>query len=131
MTPITNAPVNEQSQHCQSQTTGTHNYHKLSSAQQSRLSSLAKQVGTALYRLTQWSTTLCSSTDAVRTSITDRGRKQVTQPRERYFDALIPEQWHDKYHQVTLWENSDQMMQWVIFVCLVVNFFSGSFATTL
>lgn len=121
MTPITSTSVNEQSQqtqqsqHSQSQTTGTHNGRKASPAEQSWLSSLREQFGTAFHSLTQWSSTLFSSTDAARTSITVRGKKHATQPRERYFDALTPEQWHDKYRKVTLPGNSDQMMQWVIF----------------
>ena len=121
MTPITSASVNEQtqetqqSQHPQSQTTDTHNGRKVSPAEQSWLSSLREQFGTTFHSLTQWPSTLFNSTDAARTSITNRSRKQATQPRERYFDALTPEQWHDKYRKVTLPGNSDQMMQWVIF----------------
>ena len=115
MTPITNTPVDEQSQHFQSQTTGTHNHRKVSSAEQPWLSSLAKQIWTVFHWLTQWPSTQFGSTGAAKTSITDRRRKQVTQPQDRYFDALTPEQWHDKYRQVTLPGNSDQMMQWVIF----------------
>lgn len=124
MTPITSTSVNEQSQqtqetqqsqHSQCQTAGTHNGRKVSPAEHSWLSSLREQFGTAFHSLTQWPSALFSSTDAARTSITDRSRKQATQPRERYFDALTPEQWHDKYRKVTLPGNSDQMMQWVIF----------------
>ena len=115
MTPITKTPVNEQSQHVQSQTTGTHNRRKISSAEQSWLSSLTKQIGAAFHSLTQWPSTLFSSRGAARTSIIDRRSEQVTQPRDWYYDALTPEQWHDKYRQVTLPGNSDQMMQWVIF----------------
>lgn len=114
MTPITSTPVNEQSQHCQSQTTGTHHCRNVSSAKQSWLFSLTKQIGTAFHALTRWPATL-GSTDAAGTSITDRSSKQVTQPLDWYYDALTPEQWHDTYRQVTLPGNSDQMMQWVIF----------------
>ena len=114
MTPITSTPVNEQSQHCQSQTMGTHNRRNVSSAKQSWPSSLTKQIATVFHSLTQWPATL-SSTGAAITSITDRRSKQVTQPADRYYDALTPEQWHDTYRQVTLPGNSDQMMQWVIF----------------
>ena len=111
MTPITNTPVNKQSQHSQHQTTGTHNHREVSSAEQSWLSSLRKQIETVFHSLTQ----LFSSTDAARTAITDRRGEEVTQHWDCYYDALSPEQWHDKYRKVTLPGNSDQMMQWVIF----------------
>ena len=112
MTPITNTPVNEQSQHSQPRSTGTHNHREVSPAEQSWLPSLGKQFGTAFHSLTQW---LFSSTDEARTSITGKRTKQVTQRRVRYYDALTPEQWRDTYGQVTLPGNSDQMMQWIIF----------------
>ena len=115
MTPITNTPVNEQSQHGQPRSTGTHDNREVSSAEQSWPSFLRKQIGTVFHWLTQWSSTQLTSTDAARTSITNRRTKQVTQSRVRYYDALTPEQWYDEYGQVTLPGNSDQMMQWVIF----------------
>ena len=112
MTPITNTPVNEQSQRGQPRSSGTHNHRDVSPAKQSWLSSLGKQFGTAFHSFTQWP---FSSTDAARTSITNKKTKQATQHRVRYYNALTPEQWHDTYGQVTLPGNSDQMMQWVIF----------------
>ena len=115
MTPITNTPVNEQSQRGQSRSTGTHNHREVSSAEQSWPSILTEQIGTVFHWLRQWSSTQFTSTDAARTSITNRRAKQVTQSRVRYYDALTPEQWYDEYGQVTLPGNSDQMMQWVIF----------------
>ena len=117
MKPITNTdtPVNKQSQHSQHQTTGTHNRREVSPAEQPWLSSLEKQIGIVFHSLTQWLSTQCCSTGAARTSITDRRRKKVTLPRDWYYDALTPEQWHNKYRQLTLPGNSDQMMQWVIF----------------
>ena len=115
MTPITNTPVNEQSLQGQHQSTGSHNYRKVSPAEQSWLSSLKRQIGPVYHRLTQFLSTQPGATDAARTSITNERTKQVTQYRVHFYDALTPEQWYDKYAQVTLSGNSDQMMQWVIF----------------
>ena len=115
MTPITNTPVNEQSLQGQHQSTGSHNYRKVSPAEQSWLSSLKRQIGPVYHWVTQLPSTLSGSTDAARTSITNERTKQVTQYQVRYYNALTPEQWYDTYGRVTLPGNSDQMMQWVIF----------------
>ena len=115
MTPITNTPVNEQSLQGQHRRTGTHNQREVSPAEPSWLLSLKTGIELIYYGLAELLPTPIGTTDAARTSITNKRTKQVTQYPVQYYDALTPEQWYDNYVQETLPGNSDQMMQWVIF----------------
>ena len=122
MTPTSNVGTQTKTdfQHLQSTTdlpadSQMHNGRDVRVNQSLWLPFLTNQLQASVQWLTGWAAKNVSSTNTASTAVSEKRKRLAAEPREYFFDALTPEQWDEKYRQITLRGDSDQLMQWVVF----------------